>query len=187
MSILPEQTILPMELFDVRLPEELNGERKAIHKPGCETETYIVPQFLKSCRTAIAYTRVSTPAQARNSSFARQRKSCEDFAQCAGLEIVQYYEEVESGITYAGRPLLQNALADIETGRAQVLLVESMDRLHREQSVGNRILERLITARCHLICCEVQRVGSPEYDFALTISHSAHIYKIELLQELGCI
>ena len=186
-EISPAQVILPAEMFCLRKPEEFCGEHKTVQSVWGESETYIVPDLLQGHDKAIVYTRVSTPAQAHNSSFARQRASCEEFARCAGLEIVHYYEEVESGAFYQARPHLQNALSAIEARQATILLVESLDRLHRDQSVGERIWERLIQADARLVCCETQRIGSAEFNFAAATANSAHSYRIDLLRELGCI
>ena len=80
---------------------------------------FIVPDFLKECSSAVIYARVSTQAQARNSSLQTQWEACRDFAHAARLPIAASYEEVESGALYAGRPQLQAALRDLESGRAQ--------------------------------------------------------------------
>lgn len=169
----------------LRLPSQLEGEERIVKNAEGKSKTFIVPSFLSGCRTAVIYARVSSPSQRNNSSFGRQRAACESFAQTAGLKVVRHYEEVESGVLYHGRPMLQSALEDIERGRAEVLLVETMDRLLRDVEINQEIPHRIRKSGGFLIFCEEQRIQSPDQKFLLDIASQANDYKHDMLGLLG--
>lgn len=182
-----DQIHLPDEVLRLRMPAQFEGEERIVKNPQGKSVTYIIPDFLNGCRTAVIYARVSTRQQRHNSSFGRQREACELFAQAAGVKVVRCYEEVESGNLYLSRPLLQQALRDIESGVADILLVESMDRLLRDVEINAEIPERIQTAGGFLIFCEEQRIQSPDHRFAMCLVHQANKYKQRMLQLLGLI
>ena len=169
----------------LRLPSQLEGEERIVKNAEGKSETFIVPSFLSCCRTAVIYARVSSPSQRNNSSFGRQRAACESFAQTAGLKVVRHYEEVESGSMYLSRPLLQQALNDIEDGIADVFLVETMDRLLRDVEINQEIPHRIRRNGGFLIFCEQQRIQSPDQKFLLDIASQANDYKHDMLGLLG--
>ena len=171
----------------LRLPSQLEGEERIVKNAEGKSETFIVPSFLSGCRTAVIYARVSSPSQRNNSSFGRQRAACESFAQAAGLKVARHYEEVESGCVYLSRPLLQQALNDIEDGIADVFLVETMDRLVRDARINAEISHRIRKSGGFLIFCEEQRIDSPDQKFLLDIASQASDYKHDRLGSLGLI
>jgi len=177
-----EQIHLPEEVRRLRMPPQLQGEERVINDANGNQETFIIPYGLEAGSNAIIYARVSTPKQKHNSSFGRQGESCQLFAAAAGLNVVKHYEEVESGVLYKGRPMLQSALEDIECGRAKVLLVESMDRLLRDTENNAEIPGRIEAAGGLLIFSEEQRIGSPEHKFVMKTTHNADAYKRDLLR-----
>lgn len=83
-------------------------------------------------RKIVAYARVSTEQQAVDgSSLDAQRERLEAYAKVYGCEIVAF--EVDAGVSAAtlDRPALQRALAQLEAGEADGLLVIKLDRLSR--------------------------------------------------------
>lgn len=80
----------------------------------------------------VAYLRVSTEKQAdQGNSLEAQRARLEAYAQVYGLSIVAY--ETDSGVSASSleRPALQRALARLDAGEADGLLVTKLDRLTR--------------------------------------------------------
>lgn len=80
----------------------------------------------------ILYVRVSTEQQAdKGNSLEAQRSKLEAYAQVYGLEVVNI--EVDAGLSAGSleRPGLRRALARIDAGEANVLLVTKLDRLTR--------------------------------------------------------
>jgi DNA invertase Pin-like site-specific DNA recombinase len=92
----------------------------------------------------ICYHRVATPRQATDGSgLQRQQESTARYAAEMGYTVVAALDEVASGTLYTTRSVLQEALTLLESGEAEVLVVESMDRLVQSTEIGSRIRERL--------------------------------------------
>jgi len=80
----------------------------------------------------IGYLRVSTDYQADEGvSLAAQRAKLEAYADLYGLELVAVYEDGGHSAKTLNRPALQAALAALEAGQAEGLLVAKLDRLSR--------------------------------------------------------
>ncbi len=80
----------------------------------------------------VAYVRVSTEQQAsEGASLEAQKRQLELYAELHGLKIVAY--EIDAGLSASSleRPGLQSALACLESGSAEGLLVIKLDRLTR--------------------------------------------------------
>src|SRR5690606_26004464 len=80
----------------------------------------------------VAYVRVSTDKQASDgNSLDAQRAKLEAYAAAFGLEVVAL--EVDAGVSAKSldRPALQRALAMLDAGEADGLLVTKLDRLTR--------------------------------------------------------
>jgi len=71
------------------------------------------------------YLRVSTTEQ----SYENQRPDLEALARARGFELVATYAEKVSAVKH--RPAFERMLADAHRGKFQVVVVWSLDRLHR--------------------------------------------------------
>ena len=81
---------------------------------------------------AVGYRRVSTSEQADSGAgLAAQESIIEAEVQRRGWELVGTYTDTASGKSLAGREALTEALDEVESGRAQVLVVAKLDRLSR--------------------------------------------------------
>jgi DNA invertase Pin-like site-specific DNA recombinase len=81
---------------------------------------------------AVGYLRVSTTEQADSGAvLAAQRAAIEAECTRRGWELVETYTDAASGKSLAGRDALCNALAAVEGGAADVLIVSKLDRLSR--------------------------------------------------------
>lgn len=84
-------------------------------------------------RRAALYARFSTEMQA-DRSVDDQLKLCEEFASRQGLSVVGRYEDrARSGTTTFGRDGLSRLLQDARDGAFEVIVVEALDRLSRDQ------------------------------------------------------
>lgn len=82
---------------------------------------------------AVAYLRVSTDEQAASGlGLDAQRVEVERYAEARGLAIVAWHTDAGiSGATLGKRPAMLDALADLDAGRAGVLLAKDATRLSR--------------------------------------------------------
>lgn len=81
----------------------------------------------------VAVVRVSTAGQADpDASPATQRRLCESYCELYGMQLVAVHEDVTSGSrSPTKRPGMQQALAQLEAGEADGLLVSALTRLSR--------------------------------------------------------
>lgn len=76
------------------------------------------------------YSRVSTRKQAESGNLERQTQRLKEYAQVAGLDTVEVYEEIASGLN-ENRPQLRKLMKAITAGKVNVVVVEYKDRLAR--------------------------------------------------------
>ena len=92
---------------------------------------------------AYCYARVSTQMQAEDGmSLGAQEKQLIAAAELAGYEAVILREEGRSGKNISGRPILRQALEDLDTGKAKALFVTRLDRLARSTRDFLSIVDR---------------------------------------------
>ena len=92
---------------------------------------------------AYCYARVSTLGQAEDGmSLGAQEKQLIAAAEAAGYEAVILREEGRSGKSIQGRPVLREALEDLDAGKAQALYVTRLDRLARSTGDFLSIVDR---------------------------------------------
>jgi DNA invertase Pin-like site-specific DNA recombinase len=81
---------------------------------------------------AVLYTRVSTETQQESGlGLSSQLVTCERHAERLGADVVGTFTDAVSGKAMTNRPELQNALALLASGGADVLIVAKLDRLSR--------------------------------------------------------
>lgn len=92
---------------------------------------------------AYCYARVSTQMQAEDGmSLGAQEKQLIAAAELAGYEAVILREEGRSGKSISGRPVLRQALDDLDAGKAKALFVTRLDRLARSTRDFLSIVDR---------------------------------------------
>jgi len=100
----------------------------------------------------VAYTRVSTIDQASEGvSLALQRQKLEAYAFASGLQVVEWLEDAGLSAKTLERPGLQRALALLEQGQAEGLLVLKLDRLTRSVRDLGDLVERYFASRFSLL------------------------------------
>lgn len=84
-------------------------------------------------KTAIAYLRVSTDQTRQELGAQAQRDAIQAWAGKNGFEILAWHlEQVSGGASLDRRPVLLQALADVEAHRANALVVSKLDRFSRD-------------------------------------------------------
>ncbi len=102
-------------------------------------------------RRVVIYSRVSTDAQADNTSLAGQYELCKRRAAEMGALAVNVFEETQSGGLYLSRTQLQAALAVIEAKEADILMMARLDRTGRDVSALRDIKRRVEAAGGELV------------------------------------
>lgn len=92
---------------------------------------------------AVIYLRVSSASQADDQAtgLGRQLDACKTFAAGKGLEIVRVFREVYTGTELKGRKALRDMIGFLSSSRVAVVIVENMDRLARENIVGQLLIQ----------------------------------------------
>ena len=78
----------------------------------------------------VGYIRVSTNSQAENTSLPEQREKIEAYCQAFSHELVEIFEEIQSGKDSAGRPIFAQALESVKTNADGIVAVK-LDRIAR--------------------------------------------------------
>lgn len=92
---------------------------------------------------AIAYVRVSTEEQAREGvSLAAQEAKIRAYAELYDLELVDVVIDAGVSAKTLKRPGLQQALAALESGEAEAIIIAKLDRLTRSVADWNTLIER---------------------------------------------
>lgn len=76
------------------------------------------------------YSRVSTRKQADAGNLKRQTQRLKDYAQAAGFDTIEVYEEIASGLN-ENRRQLRKLMKAIVAGKVNIVVVEYKDRLAR--------------------------------------------------------
>ena len=101
---------------------------------------------------AVAYLRVSTDKQADHGvSLAAQRARVEAYAGLYDLEIVEVIEDAGGSAKTLQRNGLQRALALLDAGKADALIVAKLDRLTRSTRDLGTLLDKYFAQRCELL------------------------------------
>ena len=105
---------------------------------------------------AVAYVRVSTGEQGDSGlGIAAQHSTIDREIEHRGWELIRLYEDVASGKTIKGRTGLEDALAALKGGFADVLLVAKLDRLSRSVSDFAGLLDRARTEGWSVVALDV--------------------------------
>ena len=139
----------------------------------------------KNPTRAVLYTRVSTDEQAEHgTSLAGQLAACLAKAEAVGAQVVWHYEDAGvSGAYYATRPGLQSALAALEEGRADTLIVANVSRLSRDAEHQAAIRKRVAAAGGRLAFCDLHIDDTPEGGFVFGMMGQFAQYERQVIRE----
>src|ERR1051325_5702063 len=112
---------------------------------------------------AAVYARYSSDLQ-RETSIEDQNRICRERAGQEGWSVYQEYSD--SGISAASliRPGIQKLLRDAQAGRFEILLVESLDRLSRDQEDTAHIFKRISFAGGRIVTLSEGEINELNYD-----------------------
>lgn len=135
-------------------------------------------------RGAVIVTRVSTGEQARHgTSLESQLESCRSKAIALNLPVVAEYEDAGvSGGLLLLRLGMQQAIADIKTGKADTLICANISRYSRDIEHQWKIKREVEAAGGRIVFCDMQIDNTPEGDLFFGISGSFAQYEKELIR-----
>jgi DNA invertase Pin-like site-specific DNA recombinase len=108
-------------------------------------------------RQAVGYCRVSSTGQQRNGTgLGRQEQVITEYAEHAGYELIQVYQEAITG-TDADRPVFTQMLADMLSNSCRVIIVERLDRLARDLGVQLQLVGLLCSKGITFISADTQQ------------------------------
>lgn len=85
---------------------------------------------------------VEAEQRGEGETLARHRRALLQLAQSRGLNVTKVYEEIGSADTIAGRPQMQQLLADVEAGMYAGVIVNDADRLARGDGIDQGIVKQ---------------------------------------------
>ncbi len=101
---------------------------------------------------AIGYIRVSTEEQAREGvSLAAQEAKLRAYAELYDLELVRVVVDAGVSAKSLNRPGLGEALAALDNGEAEALVIAKLDRLTRSVTDWGTLIDRYFAKRCALL------------------------------------
>jgi len=95
-------------------------------------------------RNAYGYLRVSSNGQVEGDGFPRQREAIKTYATAHDIRIVKWFEEKGVSGTLLERPALSEMMIALMSDGLQLVVVEKLDRLARDQMVQETIIQTLL-------------------------------------------
>ena len=134
-----------------------------------------------------AYVRVSRRAGREGESFISpevQRKKIADWAEMQGVEVVEWWEEIDQSGAKLERPLFQQALERCERGETGGIVVARLDRFARSAVDALESIKRLNECGARLVSVEDNFDGStPMGRFAIGILTLIAELELERIKE----
>lgn len=120
-------------------PGEISSERQGWH------------QMIDPPQRAVVYARYSNEKLQKESSIADQLSLARTYAQQQGVSIVrEYADKGRTSATMLGRPELMQLMQDAKAHKFDVVIVESLDRLSRDQADIHAINRQLTFHRVEI-------------------------------------
>ncbi len=138
-----------------------------------------------SSQRATIYVRVSTDEQVEHgTSLVGQLDTCRKKAETIGAEIVSIHEDAGvSGALYHSRPGIQAALTDLESGKANCLIIANLSRFSRDSEHQSAIKKRVEAAGARLLFCDMEFADTPEGDLAFGIMGNFADYERKAIRD----
>ena len=112
-------------------------------------------------------------AHGEGETLARHKIALTRLAESRGLNVVRIYEEIGSADTIAGRPQMQQLLADVEAGTYAGVIVNDADRLARGDGVDQGLVKQAFYSTGTLIITPLKTFNPADdadedfFDFSL--------------------
>ncbi len=133
---------------------------------------------------AVLYQRVSTEEQAQNgTSLAEQLATTSRKAADMGAQIIGTFTDDTSGGYYETREGIQKALALIDEGKADTLIVANVSRLSRDREHQSAIVKRVRMASGRIVFCDAHFEETPEGDLMFGIIGGFAQYEREIIRK----
>lgn len=134
---------------------------------------------------AILYTRVSTAGQVEDgTSLASQLTTCRKKAADLGLSVAAEYEDAGiSGGFLTLRPGMMQAIADIESGKADTLVIANMTRYSRDVEHQQVIKKAVRRAGGQIVFTDMHYDDTPQGNLAFNVSGAFAAFERELIRE----
>ena len=111
-------------------------------------------------KKAVTYARYSSELQ-RDSSIEDQQALCRRFAEREGYTITnEYSDRAQSGASLFGRDGFQKLMTDAKAKAFDVVIVESLDRISRDQADTATIFKHLTFAGVSILTCHDGKVDA---------------------------
>lgn len=104
----------------------------------------------KTKQKVAGYVRVSSVGQVTGTGYDRQQKAIQAYIDKNGLDIENWYKEAHTG-TEADRPAFESMIEDLLGNGADIIIIESLDRLARDLSVQLQLVAYLASKGLTLI------------------------------------
>jgi DNA invertase Pin-like site-specific DNA recombinase len=153
-----------------------DGEQRAVERQRREHGVHAAPVWIvanidvdgyagwmQSPVTADGYVRVSRRAGREGESFISpdvQRKKITEWGRLHGVEVVNWWEEIDQSGAKLARPMFQEALARCERGETGGIIVARLDRFARSAVDALESIKRLNQAGARLVSVEDNFDGS---------------------------
>lgn len=111
-------------------------------------------------KSGIIYTRVSTAEQVQGTSLDSQLLACQGMATLRGITVVAHEEDAGISGAQSDRPGLSRALATIEQGGADCLIVYRLDRVGRTVRGIIDVAEKLDNRGVPILTCDGMEFGA---------------------------
>jgi DNA invertase Pin-like site-specific DNA recombinase len=133
---------------------------------------------------AVIYTRVSTDEQTKGTSLEEQHAACMAKARSIGAAVAATYEDGGvSGGLYLARPGIQKALEDLESGKADTLIIAKLDRCSRDREHQETIKKRVKLAGARIVFCDMDFADTPEGDLQFGILGEFAAYERNVIRD----
>ena len=108
---------------------------------------------MPNTKRAYGYVRVSTDMQAQYGlSLEAQESQIRGYAQAYGYEVIGFYIDHDSAKNITGRPEYQKMMAEVDRGKAQLIISSALDRFSRSQRDFLAFSDDYVkTDRAHLV------------------------------------
>lgn len=154
------------------------------HPTSKTATTHPTPAHGATPLKAVCYLRVSSEGQLNGTSLSEQFAITHAKADALGAQVIGTYQDAAvSGGLYLTRPGIHQAIEQIETGQASVLIVSKLDRYSRDREHQTSIKKRVENAGGRLVLCDMDLDGSPEADLLHNVCGDFAQYERQLIRE----
>ena len=121
---------------------------------------------------AVIYNRCSTEEESQREALIQQEREARECVAEQGWILVDIYIEAKSGTTVKGRSEYERLYRDLESGKFDIIVIKSQDRLMRNTKDWYLFLDRMQKNRKRLYIYLDRKFYTPD-DALITVGNSA--------------